>query len=108
MNTQQLRRIFQPPPEQWGLRGDPFLWKALRSGLRRADVATPSDAVAALRDSFRRHVGVDADDRTAPEAVYCEQFAHGGMSSGHVHIPTWRDELLPLLEDRIGASFSAD
>ena len=29
------------------------------------------------------------------------------MSGGHVHIPTWRDELTPLLEDRIRAGFPA-
>ena len=29
-----------------------------------------------------------------------EAFAHGGMSSGQVHLETWRAVLLPMLVDR--------
>ena len=104
MDDQQLSRIFEPAPAQWGLRGDPFLWDALRSDLRLIDADTSADAVSKVRELFRQHVGVDVGDRTAPEAIYSEQFAHGGMSSGHVHIPTWRDRLMPMLEARIRTS----
>jgi enterochelin esterase-like enzyme len=65
------------------------------------DPETSADAIATVRDLFRRHVGIDVDDRRASEAIYCEEFARGGMSSGHVHVPTWRDRLLPVLEARI-------
>jgi hypothetical protein len=100
-----LHFVFDPRPEGWGLRGDPFLWDALRKEMRGVIAATPDEIVAALRHAFRRRVGVDPNARNTPAAVYCEQFAHGGMSSGHVDIPTWRDRLLPLLEERIAEIF---
>lgn len=29
----------------------------------------------------------------AGDSVHCEGFAHGGMSSGQVHLGTWRERL---------------
>jgi hypothetical protein len=52
-----------------------------------------------LRATFDRVVNVHLATETAPW-VYREEFAHGGMSSGSVHLDTWRTELLPALIDR--------
>ncbi|ORJ97757.1 hypothetical protein [Prescottella equi] len=95
-----MDQLFQEQPEHWGLRGDPYVWDAIRQHL--ADVPLPDEA-AALEDmlltAFTSVVGVDL--RTEPaEDVYREEFAHGGMSSGHVSIEIWRDYLLPLLVSR--------
>ena len=40
----------------------------------------------------------------AGDSVHCEGFAHGGMSSGQVHLGTWRERLLPMLANRVGDS----
>lgn len=96
-----LGDLFAQDPEQWGLRGDACVWSAL--GDRLADVPIPeneADTRALLVHAFMQVVGVDLDEPDLPEAVYREKFARGGMSSGQVHLPTWRDRLLPLLHAR--------
>lgn len=87
-------------PEGWGLRGDPYVWAALREYL--AGVPLPDDEVTLEESLFSAFTAVVGSDlRTEPaERVYREEFAHGGMSSGHVHLPTWRDSLIPLLVSR--------
>ncbi|MEO3781887.1 hypothetical protein ABGB12_01045 [Actinocorallia sp. B10E7] len=92
--------LFDSPPPQWGTRGDPHAWKALRRHL--AGVSVPAEAgelEKLLVEGFLAVVGADlrvADD----EYVYRQEFAHGGMSSGQVHLPTWRARLIPLLVSR--------
>jgi hypothetical protein len=92
--------LFTPAPEQWGLRGDRYLWQALREALDETPVPATDDGVDNLLATHIEDLaGVDIR-REVQEAVYREQFAHGGMSSGHIHVPTWRDRLLPLLVAR--------
>ncbi|WP_173096692.1 hypothetical protein [Actinomadura verrucosospora] len=95
-----MNQLFEERPEQWGLRGDPYVWEALQERLRGTPVpAEAGEVEGLLLDAFRAVVGVDLT--TAPEeAVYREEFAHGGMSSGSVHLPTWRERLVPLLVRR--------
>ena len=67
-----------------------------------ADVPMPADwseLHALLYTTFRGIVGVQPDD-AAQETVYLEKFAFGGMSSGMVNLPSWRDRLIPILIDR--------
>ena len=92
--------LFEPEPEQWGLRGDPYVWRALRDHLG-SSYLPPSvgEVESMLYTAFNRLVAVDLATETSP-AVYREEFAHGGMSSGQVHLDTWRAVLLPLLLDR--------
>ncbi|MCR8694384.1 hypothetical protein NWP13_17730 [Rhodococcus pyridinivorans] len=95
-----MDQLFAEEPEHWGLRGDPYVWGALREHL--AGVSLPDDE-ATLKESllaaFTAVVGSDLRTELA-DRVYREEFAHGGMSSGHVHLPTWRDSLIPLLVSR--------
>lgn len=89
--------LFTPEPEQWGLRGDSHLWRALREALEETSIPATDDAVASLLVDRIKDL-MDVDIRLErQEAVYREEFAHGGMSSGQIHIPTWRDRLVPLL-----------
>ena len=52
-----------------------------------------------LYTAFDRLAGVDLFSETAPW-VFREEFAHGGLSGGSIHLETWRVVLLPLLIDR--------
>ncbi|OIJ64983.1 hypothetical protein [Streptomyces mangrovisoli] len=95
-----LSDLFDPEPEVWGLRGDPYAWRALRDHLADAGATASADeAPGLLRTAFEDVVGVDLDTDTRSQ-VYREQYAHGGMSSGHVCLQTWRDRLMPLLVER--------
>jgi hypothetical protein len=92
--------LFTPEPETWGLRGDPYLWRALRDRLSGTEIpASVDDVVGLLQAAFRALAGVDLT-RTRTPSVYVEEYAHGGMSSGMISLDTWRQKLMPLLTER--------
>lgn len=92
--------LFDPAPMQWGLRGDPHVWAVLQERLARTPVpATAREVEELLADAFLAVVGTDLRT-TRDDSVHRQEFAHGGMSSGYVHLPTWRDLLVPLLVQR--------
>lgn len=92
--------LFDPEPTPWGLRGDPHLWRAMRDRLSGTDVpASVDEAIALLRAVFGELVGLDLAEAEL-SAVYRGEYAHGGMSSGMVHLDTWRERLMPLLVER--------
>ena len=89
--------LFTPEPEQWGLRGDAYLWRALREALDEAPIPSTDEGVENLLvDRIEDLAGIDIRQERQ-EALYREDFAHGGMSSGQIHVPTWRDRLVPFL-----------
>ncbi|MEU5709934.1 hypothetical protein [Streptomyces flaveolus] len=92
--------LFDPEPEQWGLRGDPYVWQALRDHLSGTEIpASVDEVISLLRMAFSEVVGVDIVTERESQ-VYREQYAHGGMSSGFVALHVWRDRLMPMLVDR--------
>jgi len=92
--------LFDPEPDQWGLRGDPWVWRTLREQLSGTYLPpSAGEAERMIYAAFNRLVAVDLDTET-DTSVYREEFAHGGMSSGHVSLEVWRAFLLPLLVDR--------
>ena len=94
--------LFDPEPEQWGLRGDPYLWRALREHLAATRLPHSADELTRLlHATFRELTGIDIASDPASMA-YQEQYAHGGMSSGMISLDTWRETLFPLLAERWG------
>ncbi len=97
-----LGDLFFREPDEWGLRGDPYLWAEMRSFL--ADRPLPSsreelsDAVTSAFQELTGHPLVATRDSFA-----IERFAHGGMSSGHIDPAWWRSKALPLLSARLSA-----
>ncbi|MEO5842204.1 MAG: hypothetical protein ABIQ73_24685 [Acidimicrobiales bacterium] len=85
---------------QWGLRGDPHAWRAMRNLL--ATIPTPPDRDA-VRDRFvdglRQVAHIDIDQLDG-QPVYREHLDHGGMSGGVVNVEWWRTKGIPLLVDR--------
>ena len=98
--------LFDPEPVRWGLRGDPWVWRAMCEMLT-GTYLPPSvgEVERLLTATFDRVVGVDLATEPAPW-VFREEFAHGGMSGGTVHLETWRVELLPTLIDRARAQLA--
>jgi hypothetical protein len=85
---------------QWGLRGDPHAWNALRDLV--ATTPTPATAEGVRKvfvDGLRQVADVDIDE-TAESQVYRQQLDHGGMSGGSVNVDWWRAKGIPLLVDR--------
>lgn len=92
--------LFDPEPRRWGLRGDPFLWRAMREHL--SDTAIPAsadEAAGIISAAFSDLTGVDLASDPA-SSVYLEACAHGGMSGGMISLDAWRQDLMPLLAER--------
>jgi hypothetical protein len=99
----KMSALFEPEPRTWGLRGDPWLWRALRDQLADADIPpSPSEAAGLLHAAFRELAGTSLADNPAA-SVYLERYARGGMSSGMISLDTWRDKLIPMLAERARA-----
>jgi hypothetical protein len=82
--------LFDPEPQTWGLRGDPYPWRALRAHLAGHDIpASPGELDRLLREAFRELAGTDLASDPATSA-HREQHARGGMSSGMISLDAWR------------------
>jgi hypothetical protein len=85
---------------QWGLRGDPHAWRAMRELVGTTPTPPDRDAVrAAYADALLRVAEVDVD-HTDEQSVYRKALDHGGMSGGGVSVGWWRTKGIPLLVDR--------
>lgn len=93
----RLENIFKEP-NQWGLRGDPYLWTYLKSYFTEHDLpSTKEDFEIKIKEIFLLKVGVNLGDCTISRV---EEFAHGGMSSGGISHEFWMKKGLPLLLSR--------
>jgi molybdenum cofactor cytidylyltransferase len=90
-----MTKLFDPPPEQWGLRGDPYLWESMQEHLEKTH--SPADRQAleqVIRDAFTALTGQTI---TSEEDFYLEQFANGGMSGGYISPSFWRKQGMDTL-----------
>ena len=99
--------LFDPEPGRWGLRGDPYLWRALCKRLADEPMpGSPDEVTRVLHATFEELTGTALAGDSA-EDVYREEFAHGGMSSGMISLETWRRQLVPTLVQRATTLLSA-
>jgi len=93
--------LFDPEPTFWGLRGDPYLWKEMRHHFRNSPVpATADNFEKIIHAAFEELTGKPI---TTESMFYVEEYAHGGMSSGHISTDSWKDSLIPELCSRYAA-----
>jgi hypothetical protein len=93
--------LFNPEPNQWGLRGDPFLWREMQVKLSSTKLPTKiSKLVATVESVFKSETGHPLEPG---QPIYVEKFAHGGMSSGGIDPHFWMSKGIPLLVQRFGA-----
>ena len=91
--------LFEKEPVQWGLRGDPHLWREMREYFK--EVPCPAkfwDLASLINEAFGKLTGHPI---THPEPFYVEKYSHGGMSSGHVNPQFWRETAIPILQSRL-------
>ncbi len=93
--VRDLSVIFENKPEQWGLRGDPYLWDEMKEAFvgKNLDVST-RDLANEICEYYEKVVG---EPLKYGAMVFVERFAHGGMSSGHVSGKFWICRGIPLL-----------
>ncbi|WP_438853867.1 hypothetical protein [Agromyces sp. M3QZ16-3] len=96
--------LFERGLVQWGLRGDPHLWDAMRDAL--AGEPFPAgfwDVRSAVQREFARLTGQPLTDTDEPLRVAA--FVTGsGMSDGHVLPSFWVRTAIPILIDRWAAA----
>ena len=91
-------QLFDVEPTQWGLRGDPYLWRQM--GTHFSSMQLP-ESVVELRELFERAFElITGHPLSSADCFFVEGFAHGGMSSGQISPEYWRDKVLPLLLNR--------
>ncbi|RXZ40577.1 MobA protein [Agromyces binzhouensis] len=88
---------------QWGLRGDPHLWSAMRDSLAGAPMPEGFwDVRSTVGREFARLTGQPLTDTDEPLRVAA--FVTGsGMSDGHVLPSFWVRTAIPILIDRWAA-----
>lgn len=90
--------LFANEPTQWGLRGDPYLWRAMGAALQHVEMpTTAADLYHHLTATFCALTGADFE---TSETVKVNAMAHGGMSSGMISGAFWRQRGFPLLLGR--------
>lgn len=99
-----LTDLFDPPPDQWGLRGDLFLWMEMRQALCHCELSGGPDGE--LERSVERRLTACFSTLTGTELngrgeLYVARFARGGMSSGQISPVFWQ-EAIALLARRAG------
>ncbi len=96
----KLSVIFDPKPERWGFRGDPYFWDYLKELAENMDVITPDELEAWIGEEYLSLSGKPLTGKYMDFAII-EQFEHGGMSSGGVDNTWWTREGIPLLKSRL-------
>lgn len=90
--------LFEEEPTQWGLRGDPFLWREMRAYF--SEIPVPggvSELEQIIEEAFLNLTG---QFMSISQHFQVERFAHGGMSSGAISPEFWREKALPLIKNR--------
>ena len=101
--SQRMADLFDQPPGQWGLRGDPFLWEEMAQALAETDLPhSPAELIVLLESTFAQLVGEPLDP--SKHSVFVERYSHGGMSSGCVSPAFWHESGFPLLQARCVAA----
>lgn len=96
--NRDVGQLFEPAPATWGLRGDPYLWRELQASLSGVLLPESVEELKAIIEAeFEKITGYKISH---PENFKIARFAHGGMSSGMVSPPFWREKGLPLIISR--------
>lgn len=96
-----VSEIFDKEPERWGLRGDPFLWRYLKSHYET--VAFPYSSGELERDILRIFESFTGEPPALGKIYPVPEFAksHVGMSTGMLSGDFWLETAIPLLLNRL-------
>ena len=97
-DSKTVALLFDKEPSQWGLRGDPYLWREMRTYLEKTPLpASADELIALIETTFETLTGHWISER---EMFFIECFSHGGMSSGHISPEFWAEQAIPMLLER--------
>ena len=94
----KISELFEDEPVQWGLRGDPFLWRELKETFKETKVPeSPSELQLLIEREYEKSTGRPISYQ---EQFVVERFRSHGMSSGGVSPDFWVNIGIPLLVGR--------
>lgn len=92
-------KLFDPVPTQWGLRGDPFLWREMQHALEGSAMPESVERLTSMvHGLYSELTGLPMSHR---QPFRVPRLDHGGMSGGIVCPEFWVDKALPLLRKRL-------
>lgn len=94
----KVSEIFEKEPQQWGFRGDPHLWRELKSQFRDIDMPRePEQLKIIIENEYQNCTGLPI---THSESFCVDRFKKSGMSSGAISPSFWVNTAVPLLVGR--------
>lgn len=94
----KIGELFKEEPMQWGLRGDPYLWKEMKAYFENTEI--PPNKEELKRRIIEAYEEITKHSFEEREHFVIERFKHGGMSSGGISPEFWVSEGIPLLLSR--------
>ncbi|WP_278401760.1 hypothetical protein [Stutzerimonas kunmingensis] len=91
--------LFDPVPDQWGLRGDLFLWLEMRHSLSHTALPATTEALAGIVQGA--YAAITGTKLVARQDTWVPHLAHGGMSSGMMSGEFWCRRAIPMLQQRL-------
>ena len=93
-----ISTIFENEPIQWGLRGDPLLWRDMAKSLSKQSMPkSSSDLEKLLVATIEKLTGKPISFN---EILILDKYRSNGMSSGGISFKFWREKGIPLLVSR--------
>lgn len=94
----KVSEIFNDEPSQWGLRGDPYLWRGMKELLKDTDMPCSIEELQILiEETYKKATG---HPLTYQGHFLLDRFQHGGMSSGFISPEFWTAKGIPILVER--------
>lgn len=99
MSHYNMHILFTPVPDQWGSRGDPYLWNEFEEISKLLLLPeTENDLNDILLALYKNLTGKCLEKG---ETIFVDRFDTGGMSSGIVCSDFWIENAFPLLQKRL-------
>ncbi|KAB3521010.1 hypothetical protein GC425_07245 [Corynebacterium sp. zg254] len=99
--------LFDGEPSQWGLRGDPYMWRDLQERFASTPLPETADELEVLiKGAFWAIIEAEASRDASgnpkhwQKRYWIERFSHGGLSSGSVSMYFWDLYGFPMLVER--------
>lgn len=98
----KVSEIFEEEPIQWGLRGDPYLWRELKERFDLIEMPSSSEELQTMiENEYEKSTGQAVSN---PRRVSIDRFSGHGMSSGFISPAFWANTGIPLLISRHATS----
>ena len=94
----KISEIFEDETKQWGLRGDPYLWRELKERLDAVEMPESPEQLRSIIE--REYEAATGHPISRKEFFKVERFMHGGMSSGGISPDFWKNSGIPMLVKR--------